>query len=71
MVKRTVVCAECNRVFGSLRAIEIHRGMKHKKEVSDLEPDIASGPDWEGECEVCGSIPTVPEIGLCGPCAIG
>ena len=28
-------------------------------------------PDWEGECEVCGSSPIVPLTGMCGPCTFG
>ena len=28
-------------------------------------------PDWESECEVCGTVPIVPETGLCGPCTFG
>ncbi len=28
-------------------------------------------PDWSGECSTCGSSPTVPATGLCGPCTFG
>lgn len=28
-------------------------------------------PDWQGKCENCGSSPTVPTSGLCGPCHFG
>ena len=28
-------------------------------------------PDWDAHCENCGSTPTVPISGLCGPCHFG
>lgn len=28
-------------------------------------------PDWSGKCHNCGSSPTVPVSGLCGPCHFG
>jgi len=28
-------------------------------------------PDWNGRCENCGSSPTIPISGLCGPCHWG
>jgi len=28
-------------------------------------------PDWQHGCENCGSKPTVPMSGLCGPCHFG
>lgn len=28
-------------------------------------------PDWRGRCHNCGSSPTVPLTGLCGPCTFG
>jgi hypothetical protein len=33
------------------------------------EPDTE--PDWSVPCEVCGSVPTMPATGLCGPCTFG
>ena len=28
-------------------------------------------PDWNTPCEVCGAVPTVAGIGMCGPCTFG
>lgn len=28
-------------------------------------------PDWQHGCENCGSKPTLPVSGLCGPCHFG
>lgn len=33
--------------------------------------DPAFEPDWEDQCGVCGMSPTVPIVGLCGPCTWG
>ena len=38
------------------------------------EPEDARSdyrPDWDGQCENCGSAPIVPVSGLCGPCHFG
>lgn len=34
-------------------------------------PEEDMEPDWEGECEVCGSSPILPLTGMCGPCTFG
>jgi hypothetical protein len=39
--------------------------LPRRDDASDMEPD------WEHECDVCGSVPTVPETGMCGPCTFG
>lgn len=37
----------------------------------DKKEEKESEPDWEFECEVCGSVPTHPITGMCGPCTFG
>ena len=33
---------------------------------------LADGdPDWQHKCTVCGALPTVHPMGLCGPCCFG
>ena len=36
-----------------------------KREIRDYRPD------WQAKCENCGSSPTVPVTGMCGPCTFG
>jgi hypothetical protein len=40
---------------------------KDKKQGGD--PDTE--PDWDTPCSNCGSVPSMPLTGMCGPCTFG
>jgi hypothetical protein len=44
-----------------------------RKYMASKQPKVlkAGDKDWEDECSVCGSSPTVHPTGLCGPCCFG
>ena len=44
---------------------------KKKQKKPKARKDKDWEPDWTEECEVCGSSPTVPITGMCGPCTFG
>lgn len=33
--------------------------------------NVETDPDYETQCEVCGSSPIVPATSMCGPCTFG
>ena len=45
---------------------------RDKSEKQKGEAELPScEPDWATPCEVCGAVPTLTGIGLCGPCTFG
>lgn len=59
-----MVCPECKKEKGKLK--------------KDIRPNMCAEcrdklvkPDWEHGCDNCGATPTVPCVGLCGPCTWG
>lgn len=42
-----------------------------KKKTSNARSVRDYAPDWQSPCENCGSKPTLPVSGLCGPCHWG
>ncbi len=45
---------------------------KSNQEIQDEFDNLSAfRPDWECSCSNCDAIPTVGELGLCGPCTWG
>lgn len=44
---------------------------KHKENESLESEELDATPDYQTECIVCGSVPTLPLTGMCGPCTFG
>ena len=43
-----------------------------KREQSPLAFDMKGGDkNWHTSCMICGQLPTVHPVGLCGPCCFG
>lgn len=76
MDKQQIKCRDCGRRFKKQAHLDQHSTAKHPvnfgmrfEEAPDHDPNLE--PDWEGECEVCGAAPIVPQTGMCGPCTFG
>ena len=44
---------------------------KQKDEEVPAKDDSDTTPDWGIPCSLCGSVPTLPLTGMCGPCTFG
>ena len=44
-----------------------HQPTRERRMATEAE----TRPDWQSPCQNCGSVPTVPLTGLCGPCTFG
>lgn len=45
--------------------------MTEKPDHDAKEEEFNADPNWDVACEVCEMLPTVGDIGLCGPCCFG
>jgi len=54
-------CPHCNKMCNGEHGLHDHLQAKHG----------IDEPDFEGECDVCGCGPVVPQTGMCGPCTFG
>ena len=70
--KSQFYCKPCAKSFGSQQALTDHqaRSQKHLAKKPGRKPPSTEA-DWESPCSVCGSLPTVSETGMCGPCTFG